>query len=147
MLDADGTDGDGAGATNPYNVVVRAVDGDGDTQNIDVAIHVLEYHEPPVIVRVYQTASQGHSVGDRVPTEFSHWEADRTPRSPTTLDADLESGVLEYPADPSDGPTLRTITTDSDSLIEAATYYATDPDADTTFRWTLEGDDKGKFRR
>ena len=140
MLDADG-----AGATNPYNVVVRAVDGDGDTQNIDVAIHVLEYHEPPVIVRVYQTASQGHSVGDRVPTEFSHWEADRTPRSPTTLDADLESGVLEYPADPSDGPTLRTITTDSDSLIEAATYYATDPDADTTFRWTLEGDDKGKF--
>ena len=40
---------------NPYNVVVRAVDGDGDTQNIDVAIHVLEYHEPPVIDRVYQT--------------------------------------------------------------------------------------------
>ena len=49
MLDADGTDGVGAGATNPYNVVFRAVDGDGDTQNIDVSIHVLEYHEPPKI--------------------------------------------------------------------------------------------------
>ena len=39
---------------------------------------------------------EGHSAGDRVPTEISHWEADRTPRSPTRLDADLESGVLDY---------------------------------------------------
>ena len=100
-LDADGTDGAGMGATNPYNVVVRAVDGDGDTQNIDVAIHVLEYHEPPVIDTVYQTArvGDGHLVEDRVPTEFSHWEADRTDRSATTLDADLETGVLNYDAD------------------------------------------------
>ena len=91
-------DGAGEGATNPYNVVVRAVDGDGDTQNIDVAIHVLMYHEPPVIDRVYQTGRPGvgHSVGDRVPTEISHWEKDRTPRSATRLDADLESGVLDY---------------------------------------------------
>ena len=78
-----GQTGQGAGATNPYNVVVRAVDGDGDTQNIDVAIHVLEYHEPPKIDRVYVDAEtdrvgEGHSVGDRVPTEISHWEADRT---------------------------------------------------------------------
>ena len=49
-----GQTGQGTGATNPYNVVVRAVDGDGDTQNIDVAIHVLKYHEPPMIDRVYQ---------------------------------------------------------------------------------------------
>ena len=85
MLDADGTDGQGAGATNPYNVVVRAVDGDGDTQNIDVAIHVLMYDEPPVIDTVYQTArvGDGHLVEDRVPTEFSHWEADRTDRPAT----------------------------------------------------------------
>ena len=143
-LDADGTDGEGEDATNPYNVVVRAVDGDGDTQNIDVAIHVLEYHEPPVIDRVYQTdrVGEGHSVGDRVPTEFSHWEADRTPRSPTTLDADLESGVLDYSGG---DPVLRLIGTGPASLIEAATYYATDPDADTTLTWSLEGDDADAF--
>ena len=89
ILDADATN-----ATNPYNVVVRAVDGDGDTQNIDVAIHVLKYHEPPMIDRVYVDATpprigEGHSAGDRVPTEISHWEEDRTPRSATRLDADL----------------------------------------------------------
>ena len=148
MLDADGTDGEGEGATNPYNVVVRAVDGDGDTENIDVAIHVLLYHEPPVIDRVYQTdrvpANSGYSVGDRVPTEFSHWELDRTLRSPTRLDADLESSVLEYPADGS-APTLR-VATDTPNPIQAATYYATDMDANTTFRWMLEGDDADRFR-
>ena len=53
MLDADGTDGEGTGATNPYNVVVRAVDGDGHRQDIDVAIHVLKDREPPMIDRVY----------------------------------------------------------------------------------------------
>ena len=86
MLNADGTPS--ASDPNPYNVVVRAVDGDGDTQNIDVAIHVLKYDEPPVIDRVYQTGrvGVGHSVGDRVPTEISHWEEDRTPRDPTRLD-------------------------------------------------------------
>ena len=148
MLDADGTDGNGAGATNPYNVVVRAVDGDGDTQNIDVAIHVLKYHEPPMIDRVYVEGppariGEGHSAGDRVPTEFSHWEADRTPRSPTTLDADLESGVLIY----TDGvPAERPIGTGPESLIEAATYYATDPETPVSeLTWSLEGDDAGKF--
>ena len=154
MLDADGTDGQGAGATNPYNVVVRAVDGDGDTQNIDVAIHVLEYHEPPVIDTVYQTArvGDGHLVEDRVPTEFSHWEADRTDRSATTLDADLETGVLNYDADINPGdpvPLKDTLTFTRDgqtiSLIQAATYYATDPDAGTTFEWSLKGDDNGKL--
>ena len=154
MLDADGTDGQGAGATNPYNVVVRAVDGDGDTQNIDVAIHVLEYHEPPVIDTVYQTArvGDGHLVEDRVPTEFSHWEADRTDRSATRLDADLETGVLNYDADINPGdpvPLKDTLTFTRDgqtiSLIQAATYYATDPDAGTTFKWSVEGDDAGKF--
>ena len=125
MLDADGTDGAGDGATNPYSVVVRAVDGDGDTQNIDVDIHVLMYHEPPVIDRVYQPdrVGEGHSVEDRVPTEISHWEDDRTLRSPFRLDADLESGDLE-----------------------AATYWATDPDGVTDLCWTLEGDDERMFR-
>ena len=125
MLDADGTDGQGAGATNPYEVVVRAVDGDGDTQNIDVAIHLLDYHEPPKIDRVYQTdrVGDGHSLEDRVPTEISHYESDRTPRSATRLDADLESGDLE-----------------------AATYYATDPETPVSeLKWSLDGDDAGKF--
>ena len=139
MLDADE-----AGATNPYTVVVRAVDGDGDTQNIDVAIHVLKYHEPPNIDRVYQVGrvGEGHSVGDRVPTEISHWEADRTPRSAIRLDADLESGVLDYSGA---APALRPLGTGPAHLIEAATYYATDDDAGTTFTWTLEGDDEGMF--
>ena len=147
MLDADGTDGQGTGATNPYNVVVRAVDGDGDTQNIDVTIHVLKYHEPPMIDRVYVDADpdrigEGHSVGDRVPTEISHWEADRTPRSATRLDADLESGVLDYSGDE---PVLKT-NINADGLIEAATYYATDPETPVReLRWSWEGDDAGKF--
>ena len=142
MLDADGT------PTNPYNVVVRAVDGDGDTQNINVAIHVLQRGEPPMIDRVYQTdrvpGDSGYSAGDRVPTEFSHWESDRTLRSALRLDADLESSVLEYPEDGGD-PSLRE-DTDDPNPIQPATYYATDMDADTTLRWTLEGDDAGKFR-
>ena len=125
MLDADGTDGAGDGATNPYSVVVRAVDGDGDTQNIDVDIHVLMYHEPPVIDRVYRPdrVGEGHSVGDRVPTEMSHYESDRTPRSAFKIDSDLESGGLEAP-----------------------TYWATDPDGVTDLCWTLEGDDERMFR-
>ena len=145
MLDADGTDGEGAGATNPYNVVVRAVDGDGDTQNIDVAIHVLEYHEPPVIDRVYQTdrLGEGHSVGDRVPTEISHWEDDRTPRSATRLDADLESGVLDYTGDE---PVLKDLGTGETHLIEAATYWARDPEGVTALRWGLKGVDAGMFQ-
>ena len=135
MLNADGTPT--ADMPNPYNVVVRAVDGDGDTQNIDVAIHVLEYHEPPVIDRVYQTdrVGDGHLAGDRVPTEFSHWEADRTERSPTRLDADLETGVLNYddavaPGAPIPLKAPLTFTRDGEpiSLIQAATYYATDPE-------------------
>ena len=140
MLDADGTN-----ATNPYNVVVRAVDGDGDTQNIDVDIHVLMYDEPPVIDRVYQMdrLGEGHSVGDRVPTEISHWEDDRTPRSPTRLDADLESGVLDYSGG---APVLKPYGTGGDHLIEAATYWATDPEGVTDLSWTLEGDDALKFR-
>ena len=145
MLNADGTPS--ATDPNPYNVVVRAVDGDGDTQNIDVAIHVLKYDEPPVIDRFYQTGrvGVGHSVGDRVPTEISHWEKDRTPRDPTRLDADLESGVLDYTrGDPP--PALRTITTDSNSLIEAATYWATDPESGTVLSWSLEGDDALRFK-
>ena len=37
----------------PYTVVVRAVDGDGDVENITVRIYVLPTQEPPTIDRVY----------------------------------------------------------------------------------------------
>ena len=143
MLNADGTPS--ASDPNPYNVVVRAVDGDGDTQNIDVAIHVLKYDEPPVIDRVYQTGrvGVGHSVGDRVPTEISHWEYDRTPREATRLDADLESGVLDYSGG---DPVLKPLGTGEDHLIEAATYWATDPESGTDLFWSLEGDDALRFK-
>ena len=150
MLDADGTDGAGDGATNPYSVVVRAVDGDGDTENIDVDIHVLMYHEPPVIDRVYQPdrVGDGHLVWDRVPTEMSHYESDRTPRSAFKIDSDLESGVLVYIGGK---PYLKSPDTfDRDgkmiNLIQAATYWATDRDGVTDLCWTLEGDDERMFR-
>ena len=111
-----------------------------------MAIHVLEYHEPPKIDRVYQTdrVGEGHSVGDRVPTEISHWEADRTPRSPTRLDADLESGVLDYSGDE---PVLKT-NINADGLIEAATYYATDPETPVReLRWSWGGGRRGQVCR
>ena len=156
MLDADlATPTDDS--PNPYNVVVRAIDGDGHRQDIDVAIHVLKYHEPPMIDRVYggpggeenrvpttTPIAELVEVGERAPTEFSHWESDRTPRSATRLDADLETGVLDYSgAD----PVLKPGTTDCDDApcIEPATYYAMDEDAGTIFTWTLEGDDAGMF--
>ena len=117
VLDADAT-----GATNPYTVVVRAVDGDGDTQDITVTIHVLEYEEPPIIDRVYVTGRvpTGFTAGNRVPTEFSHYEVDRTARDATMLDANL----------------------DTDTILtgEAAIYTASDPDGDT-IKWDLEGFD------
>ena len=143
MLNADGTPS--ATDPNPYKVVVRAVDGDGDTQNIDVDIHVLMYHEPPVIDRVYQPdrVGEGHSVWDRVPTEISHWEKDRTPRVSTRLDADLESGVLDYSGG---APVLKDLGTGEDHLIEAATYWATDPESGTDLSWSLEGDDALRFK-
>ena len=142
MLEADGTPtGD---QPNPYIVVVRAVDGDGDTQDITVTIHVLQRGEPPVIDRVYVDdipSIGGVSAGDRVPTEMSHYEEDRTVRSPTRIDTDLESSVLDYSSDP---PVLR----EDDGTpppIQPATYYATDPEGIITLMWSLEGDDGDKF--
>ena len=125
MLDADGTDGAGAGATNPYNVVVRAVDGDGETQDIDVTIGVLQAAEPPMIERAYLTGRvpTGHAVGDRAPTEMSHYEADRENQTATVIDTNL----------------------DTEATVEPATYYANDPDAGSTFTWSLEGPDGGSF--
>lgn len=127
MLNADGTPS--ANDPNPYEVVVRAVDGDGDTQDIDVTIGVLRAAEPPVIDRVYVTGrlgATGYSAGDRAPTEMSHYELDRTNAPATAIDTNLD--------------------TDAGTTVEPATYFATDPDAEaTTISWSLAGPDAGAF--
>ena len=114
---------------NPYNVVVRAVDGDGETQDIPVNIAVLQTNEPPTIERVYLTGriGTGHAVGDRAPTEMSHYEADRDTPDATVIDTNL----------------------DTSATVEAATYYANDPDPPedppVPLKWSLEGDDGELF--
>ena len=125
MLNADGIPSDTD--PNPYIVVVRAVDGDGDTQDITVTIGVLMAGEPPRIDRVYATdrVPTGVNLGDRVPTEMTHYELDRDNEPATEIDTNLD--------------TLRTET------LEPATYYATDPDAGDTITWSLDGDDAGSF--
>ena len=103
---------------------MRAVDGDGETQDIDVTIGVLQAAEPPMIERVYLTGriGDGHAVGDRAPTEMSHYELDRDNDPATEIDTNLDTA----------------------DTVEAATYYANDPDGDT-LTWSLEGPDSGSL--
>ena len=54
-MDADAAAGSPGNVDTPYTVVVRAVDGDGDVENITVRIYVLPTPEPPTIDRVYVT--------------------------------------------------------------------------------------------
>ena len=130
-LDADADSGPGNENT-PYTVVVRAVDGDGDVENITVRIYVLATPEPPTIDRVYggpdrasDRVPTGHSLGDRAPTEMSHYELDRTNAdTATVIDTNLD--------------------TDAATTVEPATYYATDPE-EGTITWSLAGDDLGAF--
>ena len=140
-LDAEAASGPG-NADTPYTVVVRAVDGDGDVENITVRIYVLPTQEPPTIDRVYVEGrttglTGGVLFGDRAPTEMSHYEADRTLRSATRIDADLDSSVLNDAVPP-------VLVSDVDEAIQPATYFATDPEGDT-ITWTLSGDDAGSF--
>ena len=60
-LDAEAAAGSPGNANTPYTVVVRAVDGDGDVENITVRIYVRPTPEPPTIDRVYVDP-------DRLPT-------------------------------------------------------------------------------
>ena len=133
-LDAEAADGSPGSANTPYTVVVRAVDGDGDVENITARIYVQAIQEPPMIDRDYVTGrlppTGGVEAGDRAPTEMSHYEADRTMRSATTIDANLDTSALQ-----ADG-------TVDDAQIQPATYFATDPEGDT-ISWSLSGDDAG----
>ena len=81
MLDADVATGERGHAVTPYEVTVTATDGDGDIQTIEVEIMVVRVDEPPKI-----------TMG---PREMSHWETDRTDRSATRIDTDLDSSVLD----------------------------------------------------
>ena len=119
------------GATGPYLVTVQAVDGDGHRMDIAVNIRVVGVNEPPMIDRVYHTdripTDSGYTGGHRAPTEISHYESDRTDRSPTTLDANLDTG----------------------SAIEPAVYRATDEDSedlDASLTWWREGPDGAMFK-
>ena len=135
MLDADPPPLGGDTTTNPYNVVVRAVDGDGETQDIDVTIGVLQANEPPRIDRVYVTgriptatgtSAVTISAGDRAPTEMSHYELDRdNQETAAEIDTNLD--------------------TDAAESLEPATYYANDPDGDAPLTWSLEGPDSGNL--
>ena len=127
-LNADVEDGIRGAADTPYEVTVTATDGDGDIQTIDVNIRVVRVDEPPKI-----TAG---------PREMSHWESDRTPRSATRIDTDLDTSVLDYGENP---PVLLTGNNFTDAMQDAI-YTAMDPeDAPATLRWSLAGDDGDLF--
>ena len=120
MLNADGES-----PINPYTVVVRAVDGDGDDENITVTIYVLPQGEPPTIDRVYvaDRVTAPHVAGDRVPTEMTHYELDRLNTPATVIDTDLDTAT---------------------PIVEPAAYAATDPE-EGTITWSLDGPDAGMF--
>ena len=111
----------------PFEVTVQAIDGDGDTEDIDVTIRVVGVNEPPRIAATDTVMA---------PREMSHYESDRTPRPARTIDTDLDSTVLDYSSDPPD------LLNDAANQIQPATYAATDPeDVDTTLTWSLAGPD------
>ena len=116
------------GAQGPYDVTVIATDGDGDTQTIEVAIRVVRVDEPPKI-----------TVG---PREMSHWESDRTVRTATRIDTDLDSGVLIYSNDPPAPVTTNTATEGYQDAIYTATDQEDDnTDPPTVLTWSLAGPD------
>ena len=140
-------DRDATGATSPYIVVVRAIDGDGHQEDITVNIHVVEVGEPPTINRVYQgeiinSPFATLAVDARAPTEMSHYEKDNTSRPPRMIDADLDTSVLVYNLNDLTLPPTLTL-----NRLQPATYTATDEDAGETasLMWSLEGHDATKF--
>ena len=128
-FDADVETGELGHADTPYQVTVQATDGDAHRMSIAVNIRVVGVNEAPTIDRVYQTgripdSPASYEVGDRVPTEMSHYEADRNNPTSTVIDTDLD--------------------TPSATTIEPAIYYATDPE-DENITWKLKGPDASQF--
>ena len=131
MLDADAQPSIRGNADTPYEVSVIATDGDGDIQTIEVNIRVVRVDEPPRII------TDG-------PREMSHWETDRTDRTATRIDTDLDSGVLNYDTLVEGEPTLVA------AGYQDAIYTATDAeDANVDLTWSLDGPDatRKKCRR
>ena len=123
-------------AATPFGVTVRAIDGDGDVEDIAVTIRVVGVNEPPRI------GADADATPDPVVAarEMSHYESDRTARSATDIDIDLDSSVL-YDSGDNFTPTVVNA-----ANLQAATYAATDPeDLDTTLRWSLAGPDGDLF--
>ena len=85
-------------AATPFMVTVRAIDGDGDVEDIVVTINVVGVNEPPRI---------GADPGEDVVAarEMSHYESDRTARS-ATEDRHRSGQQCPY-ASNGDPPTLR----------------------------------------
>ena len=65
--------------TTEYRVKVTAIDGDEALDSINVTIRVHDLNEGPKIPSIYLVAitDTGHEIGERVPTEMSHYEVDR----------------------------------------------------------------------
>ena len=115
-LDADADEDD----PTAYAVTVRATDGDGHREAIDVEIWVVDVNESPRITD-----------GAR---EMSHYEARRN----DTATVYMESPALQIDTD------LDTaiVTDDTDEAV----YMATDPeDGAANLTWSLEGDDGWLF--
>ena len=136
-LNADVVDGTRGAADTPYEVSVIATDGDGDIQTIEVDIRVVGVNEPPSI-----GADSDATPPVVAAREMSHYESDRTARSATTIDIDLDTGVLYTTAT----PPVYTPDTVNDSNLDAATYAAMDAeDEPTTLTWSLAGADGDLF--
>ena len=106
------------------------------SQTIEVNIRVVRVDEPPRII------TDG-------PREMSHWETDRTVRTATRIDTDLDSGVLDY-GDGTLPPTLVTSNTET-AGYQDATYTATDQeDVDETLNvvsgWARRDQEKCRRR-
>ena len=123
-LDAEAAENSAGHPGTPYSVTVRAIDGDGHSQNIVVSIWVVDVNESPGI-RANSTANPPVMA----PREMSHYERDRnnapaTPQTPVEIDADLDTATP----------------------VDNADYTAMDPEDDnTTLTWSLAGDDADKF--
>ena len=167
-MDADIAPAVGHDAIHPYQVVVRAVDADGDPEDITVYIHVLEIEEPPKIDRVYVDGVDGSP--SRLPTATNGPSLRWASTCPEMRRGSLLSSPIGSGTEPSNtvipgswtqiwipvslsiptkakflygsGPTYLAERNNED--IQPAVYTASDEDGDL-IEWSLEGPDKDQF--